>query len=504
MQKPSLSERFSTGLQYTVALGFLFCGAGCGTQEAAPVPNTSALTVSDPQLSLDLKSAMAGGIGDRCATLEQMGEYWSQKGVIPGGFSDLPVETPQPDPQPIPEGDIEAIATVLQAAITDSYHDVREAAAIALSRAPQPSAAVNAAIAVALNSEDSTVLWYLWQLEPAKFPFPEPGPYVENLIRHLKSDDFNSSYAATVLIGRFGNRFAPYTVNVVDALGEIGDDEQCRVLLTLADTGLSEEAAHKLPRRVRNDTADVKAAAFVALMSFPDRATRFLRNNSGMGAALAEYDAHWFEILYSTSSEQQELRAALIATPDLGPLNLALIGAPDSIPELTRELAVADQHRQTLLRACIRACGGDLGEIVHLSADIPVAFRPESAWPEVDHRRQSGAAGHGDGITEILVTGELRFANDGHPAKVHFLRTNDSMLLGESLEAPMPLKYDAVTGRFVLRTSIFAAFDMGEPQEPGPYQTRSAQVRIESPDSVPLFVQFFDETPHVVIELQRQ
>jgi hypothetical protein len=467
MQKPSLSERFSTGLQYTVALGFLFCGAGCGTQEAAPVPNTSALTVSDPQLSLDLKSAMAGGIGDRCAALEQMGEYWSQKGVIPGGFSDLPVETPQPDPQPIPEGDIEAIATVLQAAITDSYHDVREAAAIALSRAPQPSAAVNAAIAVALNSEDSTVLWYLWQLEPAKFPFPEPGPYVENLIRHLKSDDFNSSYAATVLIERFGNRFAPYTVNVVDALGEIGDDEQCRVLLTLADTGLPEEAAHKLPRRVRNDTADVKAAAFVALMSFPDRATRFLRNNSGMGAALAEYDAHWFEILYSTSSEQQELRAALIATPDLGPLNLALIGAPDSIPELTRELAVADQHRQTLLRACIRA-------------------------------------GHGDGITEILVTGELRFANDGHPAKVHFLRTNDSMLLGESLEAPMPLKYDAVTGRFVLRTSIFAAFDMGEPQEPGPYQTRSAQVRIESPDSVPLFVQFFDETPHVVIELQRQ
>jgi hypothetical protein len=45
---------------------------------------------------------------------------------------------------------------------------------------------------------------------------------------------------------------------------------------------------------------------------------------------------------------------------------------------------------------------------------------------------------------------------------------------------------------------------MGEPQEPGPYQTGSAQVRIESPDSVPLFVQFFDETPHVVIELQRQ
>ena len=492
---------FRFTIRELVLIGLFFV-AGCGEQ--APVQDASTSAVSDPQLSRDLKSATDGSVSDRCSALKRIGEYWSPRRVVRGGFTDLPDESPQPAAKPISMADIEAIAKVLQAAIADSHHEVREAAAICLCNAPRPSPAVNSAIAVALKSEDNSVLWYLSQLDSESFQLPEPGPYVANLIEHLKSGEFSSQHAAADLIGRLGKQFIPYSGAVVDALPEIKEDDKWLPLLTLADTGISEDAANRLPHCVENSTAETQAAAFVALLSLPSNATRFLRDHPGLGPALSQYDSRWCEVLYSTAPNQQELRSALISTPGLGPLNLALIGSPDSIPELARELASTDKYRQTLLRACIRACEGDLGEIVHLSQQVPVAFKPTSAWPNVDPRRKSDVLGHGDGFTDILITGELRFADGGHPDKVQFLRTNDSMLLGERHHLPMPLKYDAMTGRFVLRTSVFAAYDTGKPPEPGPYQTGSAQVRIESPKSAPLVVQFFDEMPHVVIELTRQ
>ncbi len=51
---------------------------------------------------------------------------------------------------------------------------------------------------------------------------------------------------------------------------------------------------------------------------------------------------------------------------------------------------------------------------------------------------------------------------------------------------------------------VFAADDMGKSREPGSYQTGSAQVQIEAPDCRPLLIQFFDQMPHVVIELGRK
>jgi hypothetical protein len=46
---------------------------------------------------------------------------------------------------------------------------------------------------------------------------------------------------------------------------------------------------------------------------------------------------------------------------------------------------------------------------------------------------------------------------------------------------------------------------MGDDQrEPGPYQTGSAQIRIEAEGFKPLVVQFFDEIPDVRITIQRE
>lgn len=459
--------------------------------------------VARAQLAADLKMSTTGSVGDRCKALERLSNYWSPRQFVRSGFSDLPVEPTQPPARSIPADDIDAIATVLQAAITDTDDAVRKAAAICLCHAPASRESVAAAIAIALKSEDNTVLWYLWQLDREKFPFPEPAPYVANLIRHLQSEDFSSSYSAMQLIEHFGMQFSPHTETVIASLADIPEDDKWQVLLALAHAGLSEAAANQLPTRVETDTPRTKAAAFVALLPFPRQATRFLRDHPDLGEEIANLDHHWFELLCAPAPAEDELRGTLAATAHIGPLNLALLGSAASIPELTRELETADSHRQSILRACIRACGGETGDAVHLSERVPLSFRPRSAWPGSDTRRISDSRGHGDGITDILVTGELRFRDGGHPGEVHFLRTNDTMLLGESNREPLPIKYEAATGRFVLRTHVFAAFDMGDAPEPGPYQTGSAQVRIEAPNCRPLVIQFFDEMPHVVIELRR-
>ncbi len=485
-------------LFWAVVLSAQLMLIGCNT-ESPPTPSVGVL----PEPGLDKPAALPARVVAKCKTLNEMAERWSVKRSVAGGFSDLPVDVPQPPAQAISDEEIEKIAAEVREALADPHHEVRKAAAICLCHAPRPSPGVDAAIDVALRSKDGSVLWYLMQIDARTFSFPEPEPYVANLIEHLKSKNFNSQFAATDLLNHFGKSFTPHTGAVIDVLGEIPENDRSSVLLTLARVGLSEAAADRLPTRVAKDVLEVRAAAAVALMPYPDKAMRFLQKNPEIGPALSQYAGHWNKILYSSAPEQAELLAALIAIPGLGPMDRALIGSRDAIPELTRELESADKHRQSLLRACIRACGGDLREIIHLSAEKPVVFKPASAWPETDTRRESNQAGHGDGFTEILVTGELQLDDGSHPGEVQFLRANDSMLMGSSTNLRMPLKYDGKTGRFVFRDSIFAAYAVGKTPEPGPYQTGSSQIRIESSDCGPLVVQFFDEMPHVVIHLKR-
>lgn len=61
---------------------------------------------------------------------------------------------------------------------------------------------------------------------------------------------------------------------------------------------------------------------------------------------------------------------------------------------------------------------------------------------------------------------------------------------------------DGKSSRFVLVTSVFAAYSVGDDQpERGPYQTGSSLIQIEAEGCKPLKVQFYDEMPDVVVIL---
>jgi hypothetical protein len=140
-----------------------------------------------------------------------------------------------------------------------------------------------------------------------------------------------------------------------------------------------------------------------------------------------------------------------------------------------------------------------------MSESQPGDFKPESAWPGVDPARQTNALGHGDGFTEIIVTGRLMNSAGEPVASPKFYRTNDSFLLGERVRNEIPVAYDPKSGRFVLVTHIFAAYSVGRGQkEPGPYQTGSSLTLIEAEVCKPLTVQFFDEMPDVAITLSKE
>jgi hypothetical protein len=79
------------------------------------------------------------------------------------------------------------------------------------------------------------------------------------------------------------------------------------------------------------------------------------------------------------------------------------------------------------------------------------------------------------------------------------------MLLGTNQDYSEPLMYDHRSGRFVFLTNVFAAYCMGDDQsESGPYQTGSAQIRVEAAGFKPLVVPFFDEMPDVRITLDKE
>jgi hypothetical protein len=112
------------------------------------------------------------------------------------------------------------------------------------------------------------------------------------------------------------------------------------------------------------------------------------------------------------------------------------------------------------------------------------------------------AHGHGDGITTVIVAGQILREGGAPAVSPKFYRVNDAMLLGERTHDEVPMTFDAKTGRFVFVTSVFAAYSSGDKQpQPGPYQTGSSIVLIESEGCKPLEVRFYDEMPEVRITL---
>lgn len=140
---------------------------------------------------------------------------------------------------------------------------------------------------------------------------------------------------------------------------------------------------------------------------------------------------------------------------------------------------------------------------VKISTTDPGQFRPASAWPRVNRQRIAPEAdGHGDGYTDIIVTGVVRLADGSHPKTIRFIGVNDRMLLGDRQEnEEKRLLYHVASGRFALRSTVFAAYSSGKgkAKEAGPYQTGSLITRLMADGAKPLRVVFYDEMPDVEI-----
>jgi hypothetical protein len=197
------------------------------------------------------------------------------------------------------------------------------------------------------------------------------------------------------------------------------------------------------------------------------------------------------------------LQGALYKNEHLPLATMAELSDARFLPLLERKLKTANAYEKTKLEACARACGLPAEQVMRISESERGRFKPKSAWPGSDPARTSpDSFGHGDGITEVIITGRI-LRDDGKAAVApKFFRTNDAMLMGKRISQAEPIVFDAATGRFVFITMLFAAYSTGERQsEAGPYQTGSSQVRIESQGCKPLVVQFYDEMPDVHITL---
>jgi hypothetical protein len=406
---------------------------------------------------------------------------------------------------PISDANLDKIAEAIERGVNDAESDVREAAAIALIHVPRSSDAVQSAILACIKSDDSSVNWYVKQQRTQVWP--KVDLVIENLIKQLSSPDIRKHDWASDLLCEYGEQARPYSERIVEAILNVGSsDDRARNMYVFCDIGLTENAMRKLMDRVDQLTEEETVIVAISLLEYPDALQLLQGKYPKLIQSLEEYGAKLFLFLCKHQYESHRTREWLESAESLPANIMGMLGKPRFIEAIAKLETNSSHHERTFLSACKRACGGKADLVIDVDSNNPVKFRPASAWPNTDNaRRSKTASGHGDGFVEVMVTGEIRGVDGTHPKEVAFFRTNDAMLLGTSRNDNEPLIYDHRSGRFVFMTNVFAAYCMGDDQrEPGPYQTGSAQIRIEAEGFKPLVVQFFDEIPDVRITIQRE
>ena len=445
---------------------------------------------------------------ERVAGFESLGKYWQKPNGGHAGFSDTPVDQPRPSAKKraISDSELDAIAASIKSGIVDSEPDVRKAAAIALVGAPRSSDSVLAAIAAGIKSEDSTVNWYVMQQKTKVWP--KIDLVIDDLIADLSSADFNKHYAASDLLRHYGDLARPYSKRITEAIFRGKDKRRDRTLklYVLCDIGLTNDAVETLIANGAKLTEDQPGIVAMSLLEHTEALRSLSDVHPNLAQSLEEHSARLFPFLCKHQSGDHQTKEWLASQKSLPANIMGMLGESRFIAEIEKLEADASEHRMTFLHACKRACGGKIESMIEINSQKPVEFRPASAWPNTDETRLSKTSfGHGDGFTSVLVTGEIRGKDGSHPKVVRFFRTNDSMLLGSKQNYQEPVIYNAKNGRFVFATTVFAAYSTGNDQpKPGPYQTGSAQISVESPGFKPLVLQFFDEIPDVRITLDKQ
>ena len=500
-----------------VLCGLLVSGASHWASACLAAKPGSGLQSALAQVrSVDAKRRIAG--------FERLREIWAlPRPAAAGGFSDTPVARtprgartqPSATPPQLADADVDLIAGAIEVGLADPDAEVRKAASIALMDAPRSRPSVVSAVVVAIKSPDSSPIWYLHQhKEPI---LPPLADVIDPLLAKIAADDWNCSHAAEELLREYGKQADPYADRLVDlALNSLADradpkrqrdDRRSHKLSILGSITMTETVAEKLLGAAARYARDELEYVTLDLLERPAALKRLIATRPDTISALESWPTVLYSHLCVSQTKPSELRELLLAAPQLRPFTMGLLRDKRFLDKIAAEEARApDSYDKAMFAAFKRACGGELGTQLAVDNEHPVTFRPASAWPETDERRMFPmTTGHGDGFTTIFCTGEVRRADGTHPEHVEFFRINDAMLLGTEVKHRTGVLYDAPTGRFVFVQMVFAAYARGEgKREPGPYQTGSAQIRIEAQDCLPLTIQFFDEMPDIVVTLEKK
>jgi hypothetical protein len=304
---------------------------------------------------------------------------------------------------------------------------------------------------------------------------------------------------AAEALGEFGAQAKPALPALIRLLGE-SKEEIVSADYVIREIGIDRASADAI-RTLK--LAERGAWLFVPLCEYPDAALEFLQKNAHVVDVPVRDRDELTRLMRNPNPRFKPLQEALYKNERLPLAIIAQLREARFLLLLERKLKTAGAHEKTKLEACARACGAPAKRVVRISESAPGDFKPKSAWPGTDSRRMDPKmAGHGDGFTEVIITRRI-LRDGGMPAVApRFYRINDAMLLGERTRDEVPLTFDPKTGRFVFIDHVFAAYSSGDGQpEPGPYQTGSSMVLIESEGCKPLQVSFYDEMPEVHVTL---
>jgi HEAT repeat protein len=318
---------------------------------------------------------------------------------------------------------------------------------------------------------------------------------VPALISLLRNSSESVAEEAAESLGEFGaeaRSALPALISVLETTG--------RAAMAIREIGIDRPSAEAISRL---RLADDGSWLFIPLCEFPDVAVEFLTRNPEVVDLPRRDEDALIALLHDPDPRFAALQKLVYENEHLPLAIIAQLREPRFLPLLEHKLTTDDPYMRKKIQACARACGAPAGQVVMIDHSHPGDFKPKSAWPDTDPDRLARETfSHGDGYTLVIVTGRI-LRQGGKPAAApKFYRLNDSMLMGERTKDETPVTFDGQTGKFVFVTDVFAAYSHGDGQkEPGPYQTGSSLILIESPGCRPLEVQFYDEMPEVLITL---
>ena len=348
------------------------------------------------------------------------------------------------------------------------------------------------------REDDPKLVWRAAQAIGSVQACPERS--VPALVLLLKHKDAAVVNEAVESLGDFGAAAKPSLPALIGLLRD-GREEHVRMVdYAIRQIGLDRDSADVI-RTLK--LAEQGSWLFIPLCEYPDAAVEFLQANPHVVDVPARDHEALIRVMRDPDRRFKKLQEMLYNSEELPLPVVAELGDPRFLLLLERKLKTASPHERTQLDACARACGAQAKRVVAISESQPGDFKPRSAWPGSDPARVAPkSAGHGDGITTVIVTGQILREGDVPAVTPKFYRVNDAMLLGDRTHEEVPITFNQQTGHFVFVTAVFGAYSSGDGQrEAGPYQTGSSIVLIESKGCKPLQVRFYDEMPEVRITL---